>query len=329
MTGINAFLRARRQSTAFSAGLVLVALLLINALLQRNFFALEVLRSNSCTFVPLAIVAMAQGLIVLAGSIDLSVGAAITLMNVVMASLMRDSPSSVALAIAVTLLLGLVIGGLNGLITAKIRLPPIVATFATGSIFSGIALLVMPQPGGTVPKFFYSSYQTDLGGFLPMPIALFLIALGIWFIVALRPLRRHIYAVGGEETAAFASGIHTASVKIKAHMISGVFCSIAACLVTAQSASGDPNIGQSFTLPSIAVVVIGGISLKGGRGKMIGAIMGACVFGLLTNVIYFAKVSSFYQDLIRGVIIIMALMISLAPGLKSASVAASGQGGSK
>lgn len=321
MKKIERFLAARRRSPAFSAGLVMTTLLVINAILQPGFFSLDILRSNSCTFVPLTLVAMAQAVVVLSGGIDLSVGASVTLMNVAMASLMGDNPLSVVLAMVVALLIGLAVGLFNGYITAIVRLPAIVATFASSSILSGVSLLIMPQPGGKVPRFFYSTYQMDLGNFLPVPIALFLIALGLWLIVLRRPFGRHLYATGGNATAAFASGVRTARVKIKAYMLGGIICALAAYLVTAQSASGDPNMAQPLTLPSIAVVVIGGISLKGGKGKMIGAVFGACIFGLLTNVIYFANVSSFYQDLIRGLIIILALMLSLAPGLKAAKSA--------
>lgn len=321
MSSLARSLRDMRQSTAFSAGMVLLVLLLINVVLQPNFFKLDVLRSNACTLVPLVLVAMAQAVVVLVGRIDLSLGAAITLMNVVMASLMADSVSAVTLAMGAALLLGIIVGLINGYLVGQVRLPAVVATFATGSIFAGVSLIVMPQPGGTVPKLFYSLYQDDLMGFLPIPIVVFLLALGIWLVIIRRPFCRHLYAVGGNETAAFASGIHTTRTNIHAYMVSGVFCTLAAWLVTAQSASGDPNIGHSFTLPSIAVVVIGGISLKGGRGVMVGAIFGACIFGLLTNVIYFAKISSFYQDLIRGLIIILALMLSLLPTLKKRVVA--------
>jgi ribose transport system permease protein len=316
MTRLRPSLTELRRSSSFSAAVVLIALLAANAALQRNFFLPAVLRSNACTFVPLALVAMAQAVVVVSGSIDLSIGAALTLMNVVMASVMGEDPASIVAAMAAALAVGIAAGLLNGFVSAKLRLPPIVATFATGSVFSGASLLIMPQPGGTVPKAFYSAYQSDLAGILPLPLVVLGAAALFWLAIVRRPLGRHIYAVGGNEASAFASGVGTVRVKIAAHAIAGVFCALAAWIVTAQSASGDPNIGQSFTLPSVAVVVIGGIALSGGRGKLLGAVFGACIFGFLTNVIYFAKVSSFYQDLIRGVIIIAALMLSLAPGLR-------------
>jgi ribose transport system permease protein len=303
---------------------VFLLLVLVNALIQPHFFSGYILRLNLVSFTPLILIAMAQGVVILLGGVDLSIGAAITLMNVVMASLMKDTFGSVVLALVVGLCIGIGIGLFNGFTIGFLRLPAIVATFASGAIWGGLALIIMPAPGGYVPKFFYKLYQRDLFHFLPVPLLLILIAVGIWFFLSKRPFYRYLYATGGNEQAAYASWINTRTIKLKAFALCGVFTALAAYMVTMQSASGDPNLGQAFTLPSVAAVVIGGISLYGGRGRLIGAVLGACIFGLLTNIIYFAKISSFYQDLIRGAIIIIALIVSLIPTLKKSHITSDG-----
>lgn len=299
-----------KETPYFSALVVLVALFVINAALQPNYFSWYIMRLNVVNFTPLILVAMAQAVVILLGGVDLSIGAAITLINVIMASLMGDTVSSVVFAVIIGFLVGISIGLFNGLMIGFLKLPAIVATFASGAIWSGIALIVMPAPGGYVPRFFYKLYQKDIFHFLPIPLFLILIAIGIWFFLNKRNFIRHLYAVGGNEKAAFASWINVKAIKLKAFALCGVFTTLAAIMVTMQSASGDPNIGQSFTLASVAAVVIGGISLYGGKGRLVGAIMGAIIFGMLTNIIYFARISSFYQDLIRGLIIIFALIVS-------------------
>ena len=138
----------------------------------------------------------------------------------------------------------------------------------------------------------------------------------IWYFFKKRSLYRYIYAAGGNEAAAAANGIDTALIKVLAFILSSVIMFIAAVTVTAQTASGDAHVGLVFTLSSVAAAVIGGISLQGGKGTLAGAAMGACTMGLLINVIYFANISSLYQELIKGLIIIFALGLAVLPRLR-------------
>lgn len=316
----NFFERLLRQ-WYFSTLAVLIVLFVLNAIVQSSFLTLYVLRLNIVSFTALILVSMAQGVVVLQGGVDLSLGAAVTLINVTMASIMSDTLGSVLLALAVGFIVGLATGAFNGLMVGVLKLPAIVATFASGAIWGGLALVIMPSPGGTVPRFFYSLYQRNILGVIPVPLFLILIAAASWVFLQQRRFVRHLYAVGGDEHAAYASWINVHAVRIKAFMLCGVFTALAAVMVTMQSASGDPNIGQPFTLSSVAAVVVGGISLYGGKGKLVGAVMGAIIFGLLTNIIFFARIPSFYQDLIRGLIIIMALALSLVPRLRRQPIA--------
>ncbi len=258
---------------------------------------------------------MAQALIILLGYIDLSIGGAVTLINVVLAVMMKDSGISVVLAILCGILLGISIGIINGFVISILKLPAMVATFATSSIWFGLSLIIMPQPGGYIPPFFYRSYKMSLG-FIPAPLLLISFAVILWIIVSKRPFYRYLYAVGGNAFASDASGINVKKLRFQAFMLSGFFTSLGAIAVTCQAASGDASIGTPFTLRSIAAVIVGGVAFSGGKGNMAGAILGALVFGILDNVVFFANIPSLYQEFIRGSIIIAALALAVIPNIK-------------
>lgn len=304
------------KKSSFSTSIVLVLMIILNVALQPGFFTADVLKSNISTFAPLILVSMAQALIIFVGGIDLSVGATIALLNVIMASMMKDTSGSVILAVFCGFTAAILIGVVNGVAFGILRLPAMVATFATAAIWYGISLIIMPQPGGYVPEFFYRTYQADIFHVVPVSLLIVVFAFLIWAFIKKRKLHRYIFAVGGNEESAAASGINTSLVKVFAFVISSIFIFIASIVVTAQTASGDAHVGQAFTLTSIASAVIGGVSLQGGKGNLFGAAMGACVLGLLINVIFFANISSTYQEFIKGIIIIVSLGLAVLPNLK-------------
>jgi ribose transport system permease protein len=154
-----------------------------------------------------------------------------------------------------------------------------------------------------------------------MSLVSIIIGLVIWGFIQRRKIYRYIYAVGGSEQAAYANGINTKKVKLYAFLISSIFIVLTALVVVSQTATGDANMGRAYTLNSIAAVVIGGISLQGGKGNLIGAVLGALILGFISNIIFFANLSSFYQDLIKGLIIIFALTLSILPTLRKKALA--------
>jgi ribose transport system permease protein len=305
-----------KKSSAFSSLLVFVFLMVINAILQPRFFTPLVIKSNIMTFTPLILLAIAQAIIVISGGIDMSIGTSVTLINVIIASLMKDTTGSIFLALLVGFAAALVMGAVNGICVGYIKMPPMVATFATSAIWYGISLLIMPQPGGYIPADYYRLYQQSLLDIIPVSLIVIIVAVLIWNLVKTRRTYRNLYATGGNESAASANGINTARTKLTAYLIASVFISLAAFSVTAQTASGDAHVGDSFALTSIASIVIGGISLAGGRGTIFGAILGAISLSLLINVIFFANIPSLYQEFIKGLIIIISLVVSIIPNLK-------------
>ncbi len=314
-------LRKLLHHNLFPIVMIFIVVVAVNAYLQPGFFSFDVLQSNLASFTPLVLASMAQAVVILVGGIDLSVGMSITLATVIMAATMDSSSSSIAFGIILSIVATLGVGALNGFVIGYLKLPPIISTFAVSSICYGAALLIMPQPGGYIPYSFYETYQTNIASFLPMPLVMIIVGLLIWAFIRRRKIYRYIYAVGGSEPAAFANGINTKKIKLYAFMIASIFIVLTALAVVAQTATGDANMGRAYTLNSIAAVVIGGISLQGGKGSLFGAVLGALILGFISNIIFFAELSSFYQDLIKGLIIIFALTLSILPTIRKKALA--------
>ena len=307
------------RDPSFPSFVVLTLLIIINVSIQPNFFAYSTVKSNFMTFTPLILVSMAQGIIILSGSLDLSVGAAMSLLTCIMASMMTDSIFNVILVIVIGIACAVALSMFNGSIIGFVRLPPLISTFATSAIFFGLALTIMPLPGGYVPSYFYRWYRGDVLGFIPVPIFILLIGIGIWVIFKRTAIYRYIYAVGGNEDGAYSSGIKVANIKLMAFLFASMFIALAGVSLLLSTAIGDPRAGQAYTLNSVAAVVIGGISLKGGKGSVVGAMVGALILGLLINIIFFLRVSSLYQNFARGMIIIIALSLATIPKLRETS----------
>lgn len=303
-----------RRSQPFFASLgVLVLVLAVNAVLQPNLLTLPVIRSNLATFLPLIAAAVGQAIIVLSGGIDLSAGGIITLVNVVLVSLTgvwgAESGWGTLAAVLVSLLVAVAAGLLNGLLVASLRLQAIVATFATNFVWMGLALAVLPVPGGQAPVPLYRLYRASVLG-IPSVVLLLLLVILLWLILKESRLGRFLYAVGGHARAAFASGLPVARVRMLSYGLGALFFGLAGVFLTADIASGDPLIGSPLTMNTIAAVVIGGTPLAGGAGGAGGGVVGAIVLGLVRNIIFFANVPPFYQDFISGLIIIVALALA-------------------
>ncbi len=292
------------QARTFALGenwpvLVFAALFAVVVGLKHGFTAFD-LRSLCVNAMPLALIALGQFFVVLTRGIDLSLGPVASVAGAAMALTATDHS---VLGIAAPLAIGLAAGLANGVMVATIRLPPIIVTLATMSIWQGVALLVLPDPGGAVPDamqaFLVGGYSTPLVGLLGL-----LISGGVatWLLASQFGL--HLRAIGGDEPAARMSGVRVRNVKIAAYTLAGLFAALCGMYLAAATASGSPTIGDSYILTSIAAVVIGGVPLAGGRGTALGVIMGALILTITGSLLYFADVSSFYQSVIDGVILL-------------------------
>lgn len=308
---------ALRHSGLLPGLLMLIAVVSLNVLLQPDFFTGASLASNIATFAPTILVCVAQAIIVLSGELDLSVGTGVSLLNCVMASLSPHLPGAPCAVLAIGLAVALALGAVNGLLVAYAGLPSLVVTFATGAIWFGLALTLLPQPGGAIAEVIGDGYA---GTVLDLPVPLLIVALAMlfWCAIIRHRLGRRLMAVGSHAQAAREAGIPLRGTKLTAYVIAWLFVFLCAASISAQTMSGDPRLGQSYTLASVAAVVIGGISLRGGHGTPWGALIGALVLGLVTNVIYFAGIASSWQEFVKGLVIIAALGFMVLEGRRRA-----------
>lgn len=287
----------------------LVALFVVNWILQPNLVTPNVLKSNLTVFLPVVLVAIGQSYVILGGDIDLSVGSIVALVNVVTVSViaaMGGGVPGIMVGIAAGVLTGLACGLVNGLLIAGLRLQAIVTTFATGIVFGGLALRVLPTAGLPVPAEYWRSYGGNLLG-LPVVLWIFVVALLVIAVISRRGFIKHLAAVGGQRQAAFQTGLPVGRIRVSAYVLCGLFAAFASLCLTGETASGDPLMGRLLALSSISAVVLGGAALAGGTGSAFGAVLGALVLGMIGNVIFFARFPFEYQTLIQGLITLLAL----------------------
>ena len=204
------------------------------------------------------------------------------------------------------LAVALAAGVCNGVLVGYFRQSALIATFATGAIWFGGALLLMPQPGGAVPEVLGEWFAMRVG-VLPLAAVPIIAAWALWAALQRHRFGRRLIATGSSADAVFKSGVDTRVVKLLGYVLAWLFVFGAALCISAQTSSGDARLGLPYTLNSVAAVVIGGISLAGGRGSMLGAICGALVLVLIGNVVYFAGIPSNYQEVFKGAVILLAL----------------------
>jgi len=292
--------------------LIIVCIYIIAGVIQPIFFTWNNNVNLFTRITPLIFAGLAQTFVMLAGGIDLSIGAIIGITNVIAASLpCPDTPINIILWLFVPLSAGLAIGLINGLIISKGGFPPLIVTLATGAIWLGVTLCIMPIPGGIISLSVSRAVTGKLFKVIPSPLFIFLTTIIIChFILRRTKFGRSIYALGGDETIAYESGIPCNKVKIWVYGISGLLGACSGMFLSAWMFSADPLIGQPYILNSIAVAVISGTSLSGGRGGVIGIIGGAYIFYLLNNILNLLGISSFYQFVAKGLILILALIFT-------------------
>jgi ribose transport system permease protein len=260
----------------------------------------------------LAIVAMAQTLVVLTSGIDLSVGMVMILANCLASSIVVGSPLMTTVGVMGVLLVGAMCGAINGVIVIFGRLQPIVTTIATGAVYYGAALALRPVPGGDVNTSLADALTGHLPGGVPASLALLLAVVAvIWMPFRRSAIGRAAYAVGSSEVAAYMSGVPVRRAKFVAYTLSGLLASMAGLFVTFITYTGEASAanGNTYTLYSIAAVVLGGVSLFGGSGSAIGAIFGALMFRTIGDLLFVFNVEPLWQPLFQGVVLSAAVCL--------------------
>jgi ribose transport system permease protein len=306
------------QLARFQSFLALALMVIALSLASHNFLTvdntLNVLRQISINLC----LSLGMTLVILSGGIDLSVGSVLALTGAVAAGLLKNGLAlprwnlliqfTVPGAIVAGIVTGLVLGWFNGLAVTRFKLPPFVATLGMLSIARGLTMLWTGgfPVTGLGDNFGYLGTGHALGIPLPVWISAALVTV---FIVVTRRTRfgRHLYAVGGNERAATLSGLAVPRIKLMVYTLGGGLAAVAGLLVTARLDSATPNAGLGYELDSIAAVVIGGTSLSGGRGSILGTVLGCLIIGVLNNGLFLLDVSPFWQQVIKGLVILAAV----------------------
>lgn len=265
----------------------------------------------------LALVAMAQTFVVLTAGIDLSVGAIFILANCLASYIVVGAPLTASMGVIGVLAAGALCGAVNALVVIFGRLQPIVATIASGAVFFGIALWLRPFPGSS-PEFaawLASALTGKLFNLIPTSLVfLASVVLVVWIPFRRSVIGRAVYAAGSSEVAAYMSGMPIKRAKFTAYVLSGVFAALAGLFLTFFTYSGEASAanGNTYTLYSIAAVVLGGVSLFGGRGSAIGAIFGALAFRAIGDLLFVFELDPLWQPLFQGVVLLLAVSIGSA-----------------
>jgi len=308
--------RLMRQNRIPFALVLLALVVAVNLILQPNLLEPVTLNSSMRLFLPLILVAVGQTVVILAGGIDISVGAIVSIVNAILATQVgtKGDPGVAVLMMVLVLGVGMAAGAVNGFFVAVLRLQPIITTYATSFLFGGLALLILPSPGGGVPAAFTGFYRDTRP--LGLPLAFFVIALIMlaWYGVRQTRYGRYLFAVGGNPDAAYQTGVPVSRVQFSTYVVSGLMSAGAGIAITLLTGSGNAQIGDALTLTAITAVVIGGTALSGGTGTVGGAIIGAIILSLIPNIISFAKIETWWQTFLNAAIIVLALAL---PGMLS------------
>lgn len=300
--------RFARQEPPAVAAFAVTGLVFLLWLLNTARPSLESVGIIVSQILPLAMVAAGMTIVLLGKGIDLSLGTILALTNVIIAKLCGGGWPVLA-ALGIALLVAACVGAVNGTLISYAGLPPLVVTLATSSILGGVALYLLPQPGGSVPRWF-SEITLQMAGPLPMSVV-WLVAVPalVWW-----PLRRSrwgtaILAVGEDDSSAFMSGIDVRRVRAATYVLGALLASIGGVFMTMTSASGDPKIGAPFTMRAIAACVLGGTLLSGGRGTVAGSIAGAITLQLIGNLLFSLGLNGYWQYVVIGLILIVVLAV--------------------
>ncbi len=295
-----------RGELALALGLFIV-LLAVNIILNTARFVPSAWGTTLGLAAPLIVASVASMPAILGGrgGIDVSVGPLMGFVNCIIVEVMltRLGIASPFIVIPAALAIGAVIGLVNGLLAAVVRIQPIVATLGTYLVLSGLTLTILPAPSGTVP-----AWLRELAGpwsFLPLlMLALF------WWLFTRTPAYDHLMATGSDDRAAYTAGVPVTAIRILSYVLTGLFAGLGGLLLTALIGSADPTIGPTFTLIAISAVALGGVSLAGGRGGFLAALIGAVDIFLLQSALTYFNVSTFALQIAYGLILVGAVCLN-------------------
>ncbi|HEX7473849.1 MAG TPA: ABC transporter permease [Candidatus Limnocylindrales bacterium] len=308
--GLEALRGLRRDTWTLALWGLFIGLLAVAKLIAPGYGATE-LTSLAIGALPIAFAAVAQAVVVISGGIDLSVGAMMALTSVAAATQMKGASPEAAVAVAIgVLVLGMALGAVNGLLIVFSRVPDIVVTLAMSYVWAGAALLVLETPGGAAANWLKDMVSGSLViDFLPKALVVLAVCVGlVWLPLRRSRLGLSIYAIGSSPLAAFRGGVDVRRTKVVAYALTGLFSAAGGLSLTASTGIGSPIPGP-YTLLAVAAIVLGGVSLAGGRGGMIGPIVAVFVLSLVRTDLTFLGVDPNLSTVVQGVIMVVVVMI--------------------
>lgn len=292
--------------------IALIILMAVITIINSNFLTANNLLNLLLQVTSNALIAFGMTFVILTGGIDLSVGSILALSSALTSGLL-GSGMPVTLAILISLILGCILGMMNGLLISYGKLAPFIVTLATMTIFRGATLVYTngnPITKGLSDTFLFQFLGQGYIVGIPFPvIIMFIVFIVLYVLLHKTAFGKSVYAIGGNEKAAYISGVKLNKVKIIIYSISGIMASISGLIITSRLSSAQPTAGASYEMDAIAAVVLGGTSLSGGKGRILGTLIGALIIGVLNNGLNIIGVSAFWQQVVKGVVILIAVLI--------------------
>jgi ribose transport system ATP-binding protein len=299
-----------RYPALFGMPVLLIAFLMATVAIHPRFDSFDA-QSLAMAALPLACAAAAQAIVVISGGIDLSIGSVMAVANVLAARTMNEASFGQSLWLALSILAaGAGIGAVNGLLVIVSRVPDVIVTLTTGFIWGGVALLILEKPGGGAPPEFANlGTGTIITEWLPNSLILLVVAVAlVWIPVRMSKAGLRIYATGSDKIAAFRSGVNVEVARLMAYVFGGLFSAIGGLGLTMTTGIGSPHAGVLYTLSGLAAVVIGGVSLTGGRGGVVGPVIAAFVLTLIPADLIFMNIDPNFGQVIQGTLIVLVVM---------------------
>ena len=292
--------------------IALIILMAVITIINSNFLTANNLLNLLLQVTSNALIAFGMTFVILTGGIDLSVGSILALSSALTAGLL-GSGMPVTSAILISLIMGCILGMMNGLLISYGKLAPFIVTLATMTIFRGATLVYTngnPITKGLSDTFLFQFLGQGYIVGIPFPvIIMFIVFIVLYVLLHKTAFGKSVYAIGGNEKAAYISGVKLNKVKIIIYSISGMMASISGLIITSRLSSAQPTAGASYEMDAIAAVVLGGTSLSGGKGRILGTLIGALIIGVLNNGLNIIGVSAFWQQVVKGVVILIAVLI--------------------
>jgi ribose transport system permease protein len=303
----------RRPAVNFQAlGIFIAAavIFVIFGVLNPNFLTVGNLRDVAVSACVNALIGIGLTFVIITGGIDLSVGSIASVVGIVSANIMVNAGVSAIPALLVGLLLGFVAGAMNGVLITLLKLPPFIATLGTMSVYQGLAYVVTDgKPVYNVPQPFVLLLNSYLGGVPIVVVVVIVVALLAWLLLRRTVFGQNVIATGGSEETAWLSGVRVARIKIMVYGLSGLLAALAGLVVVARISAAQSEAGAPYLLTAIAAAVIGGANLMGGEGRIAGTLVGALILGALTNGLVLLNVPSFYEQIVTGLVVVIAVAI--------------------